>query len=112
MFCAFIALKRAFDTLWRSRIRYKLNMFKINGKCFQFIRNMYENVKSCIMLNGQKSDFFACNTDLRQGENLSPFLFCVFFNDLEKFFSDSGIVIVYGAECISQMAEDAAFLYL
>ena len=59
---------------------------------FQLIRNMYENVKSCIMLNGQKSDFFACKTDVRQGENLSPFLFYVFLNDLEKFFSGSGIV--------------------
>ena len=36
-------------------------MFKINGKCFQLIRNIYENVKSCIMLNGVMSDFWDCN---------------------------------------------------
>ena len=34
MFCAFIDLKHAFDTVWRSGLWYKLNMFKINGKCF------------------------------------------------------------------------------
>ena len=54
--------------------------------------------------------FFASNTGVRQGENLSQFLFCIFLDDLEKFFSDSGIVD--GVECISQMAEDAAFLDL
>ena len=59
-------------------------MFKINDKCFLLIRNMYENVKSCIMLNDVRSDFFECKISVRQGENLFPFLFCVFLNDLEK----------------------------
>ena len=110
LFCAFIDLKRAFDSVWRSGLWYKLNMFKINGKCFQLIRNMYENVKSCIMLNGVKSDFFDCNIGVRQGENLSPFLFCVFLNDLETFLSDSGTV--NGVECTTQINADTAFLYL
>ena len=61
------------------------------------------------MLNDQKSDFFACNTGVRQGENLSPFLVCVFLNDLEDFLSNSGIV--NGVECISHMVEDTAFSY-
>ena len=85
-------------------------MFTINGKCFQLIRNMYKNVKSCVMLNGQKTDFFACNTDVRQGENLSPFLFCVFLNDLEDFLGNN--CIVNGVECNSHMVEDIAFSYL
>ena len=110
MFCAFIDLKHAFDSVWRSGLWYKLNMFKINGKCFQLIRNIYENVKSCIMLNGVKSDFFDCNIDVRHGENLSPFLFCVFLNDLETFLSDSGIM--NGVECTTQVNADTAFLYL
>ena len=62
------------------------------------------------MLNGVKSDFFDCNIGVRQGENLSPFLFCVFLNDLETFLSDSGIV--NGVECTTQVNADTAFLYL
>ena len=54
MFFAFIDLKRAFDSVWRRGLWYKLNIFKINGKCFQLVRNIYENIKSCIMLNGVK----------------------------------------------------------
>ena len=82
-------------------------MFKINGKCFQLIKNIYENVKSCIILNGVKSDFLDCNIGVRQGENLSP---CVFLNDLETFLSDSGIV--KGEECTTRVNADTAFVYL
>ena len=47
---------------------------------------MYDNIKSCIVSNDQKSDFFACMKGVRQGENLSPFLFSIFLNDLEDYF--------------------------
>jgi hypothetical protein len=33
-----------------------------------------------------QSDFFPCLTGVRQGENLFPFLFSVFLNDLEDYF--------------------------
>jgi hypothetical protein len=36
--------------------------------------------------NGSQSEFFPCLTGVRQGENLSPFLFSIFLNDLEDFF--------------------------
>ena len=49
---------------------------------------MYDNIKSCIMYNNEKSDFFACMQGVRQGENLSPFLFSIFLNDLEDYFEE------------------------
>ena len=82
-------------------------MLTRNGKCFWLIRNIYKNVQSCIMLNGLK---YVCNTGVRQGENLSPFLFCVFLNDNKDFLSNSGLV--NGAICISHMVGDTALSYL
>jgi hypothetical protein len=34
------------------------------------IFNMYCNIKSCIVFNKCKSDYFACDNGVRQGENL------------------------------------------
>ena len=58
---------------------------KIRGKCFNVIYNLYQNIKSCIQINGETSAFFDCNLGVRQGDNLSPFLFSLYLNDLEHF---------------------------
>ena len=46
---------------------------------------MYTNIKSCVSIDGEQSDFFMCNCGVRQGENLSPVLFSLFLNDLEDY---------------------------
>ena len=46
---------------------------------------MYNDIKSCVQYNGSQSEFFPCHSGVRQGENLSPFLFSIFLNDLEDF---------------------------
>jgi hypothetical protein len=49
---------------------------------------MYENIKSCVTNNGNYSVFFPCRIGVRQGENLSPFLFALYINDIEEFFEN------------------------
>ena len=71
--------------MWRSGLWIKLISFGITGKLFNVIRNIYNNIKSCVQVNGQKSDYFSCYTGVRQGENLSPLLFALYLNDLESF---------------------------
>ena len=92
LFCCFIDLKRAFDTIWRDGLFHKLNMFDINGKCYKLIKNLYLNIKSCVTVNGERSMLFPCDIGVRQGENLSPLLFSIYLNDLEQFLSQSGNV--------------------
>ena len=46
---------------------------------------MYKNIKSCVAINSECSDYFASTSGVRQGESLSPFLFAIFLNDLEDY---------------------------
>ena len=83
--CCFIDFKQAFDTVWRDGLWGKLLHYQINGKCFKLIQNIYGNIKSNVEANGNMSAFFKCLSGLRQGENMSPFLFSIFLNDLKAF---------------------------
>ncbi|MCW4346540.1 MAG: reverse transcriptase domain-containing protein [Candidatus Thiodiazotropha endolucinida] len=110
LFAAFIDLKQAFDTVWRDGLWNKLVNCNITGKCYQLITNMYNDIKSCILVNNKQTDFFSCNIGLRQGENLSPFLFSIYLNDLDNFFMHefpSG-----GIECFSAELDDRVYIYL
>ena len=51
---------------------------------------MYSDIKSCVSFNGERSTFFSCNCGVRQGENLSPILFSLYLNDLEKYLEEKG----------------------
>ena len=51
-----------------------------------FIKNVYDNIKLRVTVDGEVSIYFSCNIGLRQGENVSPFLFNIYLNDLETYF--------------------------
>ena len=85
LYCTFIDFEKAFDRVWRLGLYNKILFSHIDGKCFNVIVSMYNGIKSNIVLNGKCSDYFSCNIGVRQGENLSPFLFSIFLNDLETF---------------------------
>ena len=45
---------------------------------YNFLVNLYNSIKSCIVYDDNKSDFFSSEVGVRQGGNLSPFLYAVF----------------------------------
>ena len=83
LFCLFIDFEKAFDKVWRNGLWNKMMINNINGKLFSVIYNMYKCIKSGIVHNANVLEYFSCNVGLRQGENLSPFLFSLYLNDLE-----------------------------
>ena len=88
LFCAFVDFAKAFDTVWRKGLWHKLLVNDINGKMYNVIFNMYTGIKSRIMYNGEMSEYFSCNIGVRQGENMSPFLFSLYLNDLQQFIEE------------------------
>ena len=78
LYCTFVDFKKAFDTVWRTGLWWKLQNCEIKGKCFKIIHNMYNDIKSCIQYNGSQSECFPCLTGVRQGEKYLPFFFQYF----------------------------------
>jgi hypothetical protein len=75
LYCAFIDFAKAFDTVWRNGLWNKLLINQINGKMYNVIFNMYQNIKSRIQYNKETSNYVECNVGVRQGDNLQPFCF-------------------------------------
>ena len=57
---------------------------------FKIVAKMYEGVKSRVFTGNIKSEYFASNAGVRQGENLSPLLFSLYINDLEEYLLANG----------------------
>ena len=94
LYCAFVNLKKCFDSINRHVLWYKLYKSGIQGKLLSIIRDMYSKVSSCVRSHNETSDFFDFPTGLRQGETISPILVSLFLEDLELFLQqdpDSGI---------------------
>ena len=73
---------KCFDTIYRNGLWLKLHKYGIQGKLLRIIRDMYENVKSCVKACSSYSDYFKHAVGLRQGEVMSPLLFSLFTEDL------------------------------
>ena len=58
LFCCFVDYTKAFDSIWREALWHKLINNGIQGKILNVIKSLYARVKSCVFLNGSKSDFF------------------------------------------------------
>lgn len=107
--CAFIDFEQAFDSVWYNGLWNKVLLNNIDGKCFKIITNMYKGIKSKVLANGRCSDFFDCTVGVRQGENLSPFLFSLYLNDLEEYLYVNN---VRGLTCLSNKIRKDLNLYL
>jgi hypothetical protein len=109
LFCAFVDFEKAFDTVWHDALWYKMLLNNINGNMYQVIFNMHQNIKSCLFYNGNKSEYFPCEIGVRKGENLSPFIFSLFLNDLEDFLIHENVL---GLNSISDQLDSRLDIFM
>ena len=83
LFVCFVDFAKAFDTVWREGLFYKLLINNINGKIYKLIKNNYSNTKACININNYITNQFKINRGVKQGCIMSPTLFNIFINDLK-----------------------------
>ena len=75
-------MKKAFNSIFRQGLWYKLNMLGMNGKLLRVIKCMYSKIKCCIRGRKGITDCFITLLGVQQGAMLSPYLFAFFLNDL------------------------------
>ena len=109
MRCAFIDFEKTFDSVWRIGLWQKLLSSNINEKCFRIIFNIYDGIRSRIVHNGCKSEYFPYNIGVRQGENVSPFFFSLYLKDLQTFLATENIK---GIESVTKALEKDIIVYL
>ena len=80
----FLDVRKAYDTVWCNGLWYKLWDMGVRGKMWRVIKKMYEESKSMVFLDGERSEGFKVEQGVAQGCSLSPILFSVFINDLLK----------------------------
>ena len=108
VFASFIDLKKCFDFIDRDMLLYKLLLHRIDGKVYNSIRNIYTSATSCIRINNKLTDWFSCDSGVKQGCCLSPTLFAIFANDLVKEINDLdlGISVAEANVSILMYADD------
>ena len=84
LYCCFVDYRKAFDSVNRYKLLFKLARSGITGKLYGIIKSMYESLKSSVKFQCQFSQFFDCNVGLMQGEAMSPFLFSMYINYFEN----------------------------
>ena len=83
-FLSYIDFQKAFDSVDRNLLFYKLSQMGVSGKFYNAILAMYKSPRSKILLNEYETDFFDCPIGVKQGDNISATLFSIFINDLAE----------------------------
>ncbi len=83
-YCAFIDIRKAYDTVWRAGLWARLWESRVRGKMWRMLRTMLSDVQSCVRIEGQMSEWFDVPLGVRQGCVLSPILFSIFLNFYAK----------------------------
>ena len=81
-FCLFLDYKKAFDTVDHTLLWKKLWDAGVRGRLFRVIRELYNDLETCVLVNGEPSRSFSIRQGVIQGDVLSTTLFLVYVNDL------------------------------
>ena len=104
-FLCFIDYKKAFDSVDRNLLLFKLSNIGVNGHMYSAISSLYSNPKSRVILQDYSTEYFDCPIGVKQGDSLSPTLFSIFINDLAQEIKESGIGIELNIDAIETNIE-------
>ncbi len=85
LYTYFVDFKKAFDTVPRDLLWHVLKGLGINGRMLECLHSMYRQDQACLHhLEEGLTPTFLCHIGVKQGCPLSPLLFGLFIDGLEK----------------------------
>ncbi len=100
--CIFLDLSKAFDTVDRSLLLYKLAKVGVSGDNLKMFESYLCNRNQAVFINDKYSSYESSDFGVPQGSNLGPLLFIFFINDIAN-------LKLYGK--IQIFADDIAIKY-
>ena len=88
LFVAFVDLEKAYDKVNRNFMIDKLKVKGFTGKFLKIIEAMLNNIVQIPKINSYFLSPVVTTLGLKQGDNLSPILFDIFFDDVEEIFDE------------------------
>jgi hypothetical protein len=96
----FCDLAKAYDSVWRNGLYYKMiNEYSIPPHFVNIIMQIYSSVQCCILYEGTTSTTFTPYRGLLQGSVLSPLLFNLYINELVGILHNNLTGVMYGYTC-------------
>ena len=86
IFACFVDFKKAFDSVWRTGLFYKLIANGVDLDMIRLIKDMYSKTKQTLNINNKITREFTAYRGVRQGCILSSIIFNIFINDIPTIF--------------------------
>ena len=103
--CAFLDLEKAYDTVWRDGVLYRLLALGVTGRMLVWVREFLRGRQGRVRVGGDLSASESYGSGLPQGSCLSPVLFSLYIDPLLRqlscfkgAFADDVMCAVQGAD--------------
>jgi exonuclease III len=82
LYTCFVDFRKAFDTIWREGLFYKLLDAGITGNCYKVIKGMLDSNTARVKTQNSFTEKFKTEVGVMQGNTLSPLLFNLFIDSI------------------------------
>ena len=89
LYCCFVDFKKAFDSVPRQRLWQVLASCGVTNKIISCLQSIYSRDKACVLTQEGLTESFECTAGVKQGCPVSPLLFGMYIDEIERLLNDA-----------------------